>query len=155
MMAESYSFEIYPVINAQNLVIANYPGFASENENKMEKIYSQSQKALFREIIWPSLVAIERKIDAKLTCMMTPQFDYGDENEPREGEVAYYLKLLKEEYGEAGLSSGNVSGTGLSEKWRKTKRFGKKRHQIIVFSHYTCKMKTNWGMLWNARNLME
>ena len=45
----------------------------------MEKIYSQSQKALFREIIWPSLVAIERKIDAKLTCMMTPQFDYGDE----------------------------------------------------------------------------
>ena len=67
----------------------------------MEKIYSQSQKALFREIIWPSLVAIERKIDAKLTCMMTPQFDYGDENEPREGEVAYYLKLLKEEYGEA------------------------------------------------------
>lgn len=143
------------MINAQNLVIANYPGFASENENKMEKIYSQSQKALFREIIWPSLVAIERKIDAKLTCMMTPQFDYGDENEPREGEVAYYLKLLKEEYGEAGLSSGNVSGTGLSEKWRKTKRFGKKRHQIIVFSHYTCKMKTNWGMLWNARNLME
>ena len=39
MMAESYSFEIYPVINVQNLVIANYPGFASENENKMEKIY--------------------------------------------------------------------------------------------------------------------
>lgn len=133
MMAESYSFEIYPVINAQNLVIANYPGFASENENKMEKIYSQSQKALFREIIWPSLVAIERKIDAKLTCMMTPQFDYGDENEPREGEVAYYLKLLKEEYGEAGLSSGNVSGTGLSEKMEKDETFWKKEAPDYCF----------------------
>ena len=133
MMAESYSFEIYPVINVQNLVIANYPGFASENENKMEKIYSQSQKALFREIIWPSLVAIERKIDAKLTCMMTPQFDYGDENEPREGEVAYYLKLLKEEYGEAGLSSGNVSGTGLSEKMEKDETFWKKEAPDYCF----------------------
>lgn len=133
MMTEAYSFEIYPVINAQNLVIANYPGFASENENKMGKIYSQSQKALFREIIWPSLVAIERKIDAKLTCMMTPQFDYGDENEPREGEVAYYLKLLKEEYGEAGLSSGNVSGTGLSEKMEKDETFWKKEAPDYYF----------------------
>ena len=58
--------------------------------------------------------------------MMTPQFDYGDEKEPREGEVAYYLKLLKEEYGEAGLSSGNVSGTGLSEKMEKDETFWKK-----------------------------
>ena len=114
------------MVNAQNLVIANYPGFASENENNMEKIYSQSQKALFREIIWPSLVSIERKIDAKLTCMMTPQFDYNDENEPREGEVAYYLKLLKEEYGEAGLSSGNVSDTGLSEKMEQDEQFWKR-----------------------------
>lgn len=133
MMTEAYSFEIYPVINAQNLVIANYPGFASENENKMGKMYSQSQKALFREIIWPSLVAIERKIDAKLTCMMTPQFDYGDENEPREGEVAYYLKLLKEEYGEAGLSSGNVSGTGLSEKMEKDETFWEKETPDYCF----------------------
>mgnify|MGYP002308578336 CR=1 FL=1 len=133
MMGETYDYDIYPVINAQNLVIANYPGFASENENKMEKIYSQSQKALFREIIWPSLVAIERKIDAKLTCMMTPQFDYGDENEPREGEVAYYLKLLKEEYGEAGLSSGNVSGTGLSEKMEKDETFWKKEAPDYCF----------------------
>lgn len=125
MMAEASPFEIYPVINAQNLVIANYPGFASENEKQMEQIYSQPQKALFREIIWPSLVSIERKIDAKLTCMMTPQFDYEDENEPREGEAAYYLKLLKEEYGEAGLSSGNVSDTGVSEKMEKDDPFWK------------------------------
>lgn len=125
MMAEASSFEIYPVINAQNLVIANYPGFATENEKEMEKVYSQPQKALFREIIWPSLVSIERKIDAKLTCMMTPQFDYGDENDPREGEAAYYLKLLKEEYGEAGLSSGNVSGIGVSEKMQKDDSFWK------------------------------
>ncbi len=133
MMAEASSFEIYPVVNAQNLVIANYPGFASENENNMEKIYSQSQKALFREIIWPSLVSIERKIDAKLTCMMTPQFDYNDENEPREGEVAYYLKLLKEEYGEAGLSSGNVSDTGLSEKMEQDEQFWKREAPDYCF----------------------
>lgn len=125
VMAEASPFEIYPVINAQNLVIANYPGFATENENEMEKKYSQPQKALFREIIWPSLVSIERRIDAKLTCMMTPQFDYEDTNEPRAGEAAYYLKLLKEEYGEAGLSSGNVSGTGVSEKMEKDDTFWK------------------------------
>ena len=66
VMAEASPFEIYPVINAQNLVIANYPGFATENENEMEKKYSQPQKALFREIIWPSLVSIELYDDAAI-----------------------------------------------------------------------------------------
>ena len=48
--------------------------------------------------------------------------------------MAYYLKLLKEEYGEAGLSSGNVSGTGLSEKMEKDETFWKKRGTRLLFS---------------------
>ena len=32
MMGETYDYDIYPVINAQNLVIADLPTFVSENE---------------------------------------------------------------------------------------------------------------------------
>ena len=41
--------------------------------------------------------------------------------------------LAKEEYGEAGLSSGNVSGTGLSEKMEKDETFWKKEAPDYCF----------------------
>lgn len=58
MMGETYDYDIYPVINAQNLVIADLPAFVSENEEEMQKRYSQSAQAVYQEIVWPSLTSI-------------------------------------------------------------------------------------------------
>lgn len=116
MMAEMHPYEIYPVVNAQNLVVANYPGLASENQEEMLQNYSQNQKALYREIIWPGLVSITRNTKDRLTCLIAPQLDYEDGEKP-DGEVLlYYLKLIKEEYGEAGLSGSMVSDTPMEQK---------------------------------------
>ena len=82
MMGETYDYDIYPVINAQNLVIADLPAFVSENEEEMQKRYSQSAQAVYQEIVWPSLTSIASRTGAKMTCMMTPQFTYTDEEEP-------------------------------------------------------------------------
>ncbi len=104
MMADADTFEIYPVINAQNLTVANFSGFADENGQELVDLYSQSQTALYRELIWPAIVSITRKSNFHMTLMAAPQLDYGDGNEPDASVFPYYLKLLKEEYGEAGVS---------------------------------------------------
>ena len=116
MMGETYDYDIYPVINAQNLVIADLPAFVSENEEEMQKRYSQSAQAVYQEIVWPSLTSIASRTGAKMTCMMTPQFTYTDEEEPDGENVTYYLKRLKEEHAEAGLSADSMEGIPLSEK---------------------------------------
>ena len=123
MMAETHSYEIYPVINAQNLVMANYPGFANENQEEMAKRYSQSQISLFLEVIWPDLVSVLLKTNNQLTCMITPQFEYYDENEPDVDKIKYFLRLLQEEYGEAGLSAETMSKTTLVNKMERDESF--------------------------------
>ena len=123
MMGETYDYDIYPVINAQNLVIADLPAFVSENEEEMQKRYSQSAQAVNQEIVWPSLTSIASRTGAKMTCMMTPQFTYTDEEEPDGENVTYYLKRLKEEHAEAGLSADSREGIPLSEKIKQDQTF--------------------------------
>ena len=123
MMGETYDYDIYTVINAQNLVIADLPAFVSENEEEMQKRYSQSAQAVYQEIVWPSLTSIASRTGAKMTCMMTPQFTYTDEEEPDGENVTYYLKRLKEEHAEAGLSADSREGIPLSEKIKQDQTF--------------------------------
>ena len=123
MMGETYDYDIYPVINAQNLVIADLPAFVSENEEEMQKRYSQSAQAVYQEIVWSSLTSIASRTGAKMTCMMTPQFTYTDEEEPDGENVTYYLKRLKEEHAEAGLSADSREGIPLSEKIKQDQTF--------------------------------
>lgn len=123
MMGETYDYDIYPVINAQNLVIADLSAFVSENEEEMQKRYSQSAQAVYQEIVWPSLTSIASWTGAKMTCMMTPQFTYTDEEEPDGENVTYYLKRLKEEHAEAGLSADSREGIPLSEKIKQDQTF--------------------------------
>ncbi len=123
MMGETYDYDIYPVINAQNLVIADLPAFVSENEEEMQKRYSQSAQAVYQEIVWPSLTSIASRTGVKMTCMMTPQFTYTDEEEPDGENVTYYLKRLKEEHAEAGLSADSREGIPLSEKIKQDQTF--------------------------------
>ena len=123
MMGEAYDYDIYPVINAQNLVIADLPAFVSENEEEMQKRYSQSAQAVYQEIVWPSLTSIASRTGAKMTCMMTPQFTYTDGEMPDGEKVSYYLKQLKEDHAEAGLSGDSREELSLSEKMRQDQTF--------------------------------
>ena len=123
--AQITNYDIYPVVNAQNLVAADMPAFSSENEEKMQELYAQSASAVYREIIWTSLVALQETTDAKLTCMATPQFDYDDAQEPDGSAVTYYLKQLKEQNGELGWSAANRSDLSVADKLAIDKPFWK------------------------------
>lgn len=104
MRAEASQYTIYPVVNAQNLSMVNFPVFADENNAEMMKLYSQSATGISRDIMWPSLVSIVEKSGMKMTCFIQPQADYTDDVEPENGNLEFYLKQMKEQSTEAGIS---------------------------------------------------
>lgn len=123
MTAELYPYEIYPVVNAQNMAIVNYPGLASENEEMMQKLYSRGQREVMRDIVWPGMDMVLKQSGNKITCLMMPQFDYEDEILPKEADYVYYLKLLKELKGEAGWSLDHGDEISAEEKMQQDTAF--------------------------------
>ena len=123
MMAEMNSYEIYPVINAQNVTVANYPGFSNENEETVMDIYSHNQQSLYRDIIWPGLLSTMDRVNLKMTCFLMPQYDYSDDEFPNSRDYTFYLKQLKEQEGEAGLSMETRTDMSLAEKAEKDDPF--------------------------------
>lgn len=104
MQAEALSYTIYPIVNAQNLSMVNFPVFADENNTEMLKLYSQSVTGIARDIMWPALISVVEKSDMKMTCFIQPQADYTDDIEPKSGNLEFYLKQMKEQSAEAGIS---------------------------------------------------
>lgn len=104
MRAEALQYTIYPIVNAQNLSMVNFPVFADENNIEMLKLYSQSVTGIARDIMWPALISVVEKSDMKMTCFIQPQADYTDDIEPKSGNLEFYLKQMKEQSAEAGIS---------------------------------------------------
>lgn len=116
-------YSLYPVINARNMLVADYPGFAEENRETISGIYSRSLSGLFQDIVWPGLTAMSEREGLKLTCFFTPQYDYEDEEEPVFGNYDFYLRQMKEMGAEAGKSLECRGGIPLEEKLVKDELF--------------------------------
>lgn len=116
MQYESSPYVIYPIVNAQNMVFLNYPLLASENDTEMYRRYSRSQKDVLRDIVWPGIVAVSEQNHLKVTCMLNPQLNYDDEKEPQESDLLYYMKMMRNQNFEIGLSSSQVSDRDILEK---------------------------------------
>ncbi|MCI8439337.1 MAG: DUF2194 domain-containing protein [Oscillospiraceae bacterium] len=113
---ESSAYSVYPVVNAQNLVVANYPGLATENGRTLARYYSMSMRGVYRDILWPGVTSVYKWGGLGLSCMMAMQFDYADSAQPDAGQFIYYMKLINELNGEAGLSGSQVSDLPVTGK---------------------------------------
>ncbi len=116
MMTQSDTYSLEPVVNAQSLSVANFPGFSNENQEEMMRLYSRDQMSLFRDIIWPGLCSMAMKSDAKLTCFMSAQYNCSDTASPDAEPYPFFLKQMREQRAEAGLSLDYVSAINLSQK---------------------------------------
>jgi len=116
MVSETTSCTVYPVVNAQNLVLANYPGLASENNAALAEYYSYSMRGLYQDVLWPDLTAVYHRGRLGLSCMISMQFDYNDSQDPNQGQFIYYMKLLNELDAEPGLSLYSVSDTLVTDR---------------------------------------
>lgn len=126
MVAEASSYYIYPVVNAQNLSMINFPVFADENNEQMMELYSQSITGMVRDIMWPSLISIVEKGGLKMTCFMQPQTNYEDGIEPTSRDLVFYLKQMKEQNAEAGLSMQYKNAESLRDKLNQDAEFFRK-----------------------------
>lgn len=126
MVAEASSYYIYPVVNAQNLSMINFPVFVDENNEQMMELYSQSITGMARDIMWPSLISIVEKGGLKMTCFMHPQTDYEDGIEPTSKDLVFYLKQMKEQNAEAGLSLQYKNAGSLRDKLNQDAEFFRK-----------------------------
>mgnify|MGYP004477086491 FL=1 len=126
MVAEASEYYLYPVVNAQNLSMVNFPAFANENNEKMAELYGQQVTGIGRDIMWPSLVSIVEKGGLKMTCFMQPQADYQDEAGADSKDLVFYLKQMKEQSAEAGLSLQYKKADSLKEKLDQDAEFFRK-----------------------------
>lgn len=116
MMYELNDYELYPIVNAQNLSVVNYPSFAQENSEEITARYSRELPSLYRDVIWQSISSVTERNRSKTTALLAPQYDYSDGNEPMADTFTYYAKLFREKGMEIGLSTQQVSDVPLEEK---------------------------------------
>lgn len=116
MLSELHTYEIYPIVNAQNFCVVNYPSFAQENSDEIQKRYSRELPSLYRDVIWQSISSVTERNRSKTTALLAPQYDYEDGNEPLADALTYYAELFSEKRMEIGLSFEQVSEIPLQEK---------------------------------------
>jgi len=101
---EAEEYELYPVINAQNILIQNYPNFSAENKETLLELYSRSPQMIYQGIMWPSISAMAKSNELKLSCFFNPQYVYTDSIGTQGEEVDFYLRQLREINSEAGMA---------------------------------------------------
>lgn len=136
IITECSDYDLYPVVNAQNLVLANFPGFSDENKEELMHVYSRPQSSVNKDIIWPSLESILEKTKDKITCMMSPQYDYTDNVEPQSTDFITHFKIINELRGEAGMSTACMSPTSVTEKLETDSHFFAANGSMYAFSSY-------------------
>ena len=104
MLYEMNAYAIYPVVNAQNAVVVDFPYLAYENAEEIEALYSRKPQAVQRDIFWPGIVSLASNNKLKLTCCISTKYDYSDSAAPMGEDLPFYLQQMKEISAEAGRS---------------------------------------------------
>ena len=121
--AKLSEYTLYPILDAQLLTVANYPGLANENAEEMNRIFSSGMIKAGRDVVFPQLVATAKQTGFIMSCMLQMQYDYEDLISPEAGAYRSYLQLLKRANAEMGLSLERKDGTTLTGKLYKDGQF--------------------------------
>lgn len=113
---ELQPYELHPIVNAQNLSIANYPDFAMENTEELMEAYARDMRRLQMDLMWPNIIASARKSNYRMTCFVAPQMDYTNSESILANDLIFYLKEINEQDGEAGWSLEYIHGASLEDK---------------------------------------
>ena len=116
VLYELQDYDLYPVVNAQNLSVVNFPVLTPENTEEMMEIYARDLSRLQDSLIWPGLIAATNKGNYKMTSFLTPRLDYSAQDALSADDLAFYLRQFREQDAEAGFSLDHLPGIGLADK---------------------------------------
>lgn len=120
---EAHAYDIYPVVNAQNTLLLNFPLMSNENEEQFLEIYSRDAKAFQEEVIWPTLISLAERYDLKYSCLISPKFNYTDSAAPSMETYYSYLKEFGDREAEIGMSLEHDPSVTVLEKVDRDKEF--------------------------------
>ena len=162
MMYEASSYVIYPVVNAQNITVANFPDFAGENDEKMKELYSRDTQGVLQNICWPTLTGMALRSQYRMTCLMTTQYDYMDSKEAFAGTLSFYLQQFREANAEAGISLIYADNADLAVKLERDEAFYSSLEEDYAYGAVYAEEKdlrllesalSNWSYLENVRTV--
>ncbi len=116
MLYELKPYALYPVVNAQNAVVVDFPYLAPENAAEMEELYSRSPQAALRDVFWSGLVSLAVSNKLRPSCCISTKYDYTDPAAASGEELPFYLQQMKEINAEACRSLNFKEGVTLEEK---------------------------------------
>ena len=93
----------YPIVNSQNLVFVNYPTFAEENSEEIEKLYSRKPMNYLQTLVWPMAAQVSSKNHLTPTFMLSSRLNYNDGAELKNSYYDEFFEIIRECHGEAGL----------------------------------------------------
>lgn len=117
---------VYPVVNAQSFVAANFPVFTEENDAIIRQNYGRSLAGFQQDILWPAIGTIAAKKQFGVTCMAAPRLDYGSSAQPQVQRLNDALQLANEQQFELGLSGFTQDGSTLCAKLKADAAFWQK-----------------------------
>ncbi len=134
MVNELTEYQVYPIVNAQNTLLVDFPLMSNENDEKFREIYSRSIDSFQSDVIWPTLIGLAEKYDLKYTSFMSPKYNYDDESKPTVDSYNYYLQTFNERKTEVGMSLEHGDSTDLFDKLDTDKEFYDGIEQKYVFT---------------------
>lgn len=116
IMSEASEFELYPVVDAQAVIVKDFPVLAFEHDDKVEEYYLRSTSSLLENVIWPDISNLAEETGAKFTFITAPQLNYTDANQVSVRELDYFFRLFSELDSEAGLTTSRDADASIQDK---------------------------------------
>ncbi len=113
---DAKDYDIYPAVDAQTYMVANFPYLSSESDSQIQKFYSRTTESFSENVVWPDLVNLSTKLSVKFTFMVAPQYNYSDRTFVSISMLDYFYRLMREQNAEAGLTNERGKREFLSEK---------------------------------------
>lgn len=101
---EAGDYILYPVVNAENLIVENFPHAANENDEMMQEIYGRNITSFESDIILPMLVAELEDTGFVMSAFGLAKYDSKDHAAIESGLFDAYLREFRQYNSEAGIS---------------------------------------------------
>ncbi len=109
MLSEAMPYNIYPIVNAQNVVCQNFPYLSNENSDKTAEHYYYTSKALCENVLWPDMVSILNATEEKFSGMIAPKLEYSNkEHNVSTDSISFYFDQNEKISGDLGLSGDQM-----------------------------------------------
>lgn len=94
----------YPVVNAQTMMVQNFPFLSVENDAAVRLNYRQSSEKLFFNALLPDVTAVFNLAQYPLSCFFTSALDPSQALDIKWDSLKLYIRLIVGRSGEMGLS---------------------------------------------------